>query len=1116
MTTIFDSSLLSRVQCGIVLLALLAFFSPTPLSAQVGTASLPIRVTDAQGAVVTNATVVVTNVQTGLQRTLTTNDEGLVTFSDLPVGTYRIEVTVPGFKKLTVEGEEVSISRSTLRELQMEPGAVSNVVSVAAATQVGEDPLADLANINQDLSQLVRVVPGAAAATPSLLGRIVPDGKGKEQQVLRLERLDVTPLTDLPSGDPAYGILDTFLKTNVALNSSATVTRAGAITFEPAGGRDPNYAISPMYGPGTGTLLEGMSYRGTDGKQSRLFKIQLYEGVRNDALNKRNFFESEGKNPFRRNQFGAKIGAPVNGKVAFFFGYDGVRASSERNIFEAVPADAACLCGTGPVAPFLGGFLPPGTTIVDGSKDNNFLVARRHVGTTGDGNAWDGRLDFNGITGFNSDSLTLRFTRQAATFLLPDGVTGRQQRQGFVLANGVVALTLLRLEYEHYFRFGINQTRSFSFVDLLPSTNQSLAQSLITVGSAIDVSGLPGDPTSVPVAALGGLIRNAGRGFNQTPISFNPAYDFVALGRHKIEAGFEARFIRLNFDRFGGLIYTFRDMAGLRSGITRVVNFLGDLSAPSPFTSGTGDRRVAQEYYAGYFQMSSVFSPRFLFTYGVRYDYFGVPRERNNREIVIDPNTGETLTDKPFYRASKVNFQPRVGLAYEFGDHMVLRAGAGIYSGTPRIGDLLLPIESDRFNTGLNNGTFPLTPAEVTKEFVENENTRQFQPLSFARDFTTPERIYRWDAMLTHTFGTVNDINIVYSGSIGRNLPVAGVSNQIVSVQTNPDPTKPAIVRRQFDFEQNGDLFKPFGELQFRTSKGRSSFNGLTVQFKRNNAQLGTSEHWLDWQNFVSFNAQYTLGRNVGNVSGGVAANTLNFDDDFGFNASDVRHSFSLSTGYRLWDDAHGRNRRDIIWGWTIAPTITARTGFPLFVRLDRPDVVYVDGAGNIFGSEGAGRHAIINTPGGGATGGNRVPDLVPGVNPYLRNNTQFLNPAAFAIPAPGQFGNLKRGQLRGPGSFQMDLALTRVLFYKTEIKGKHIVGADLKIEISNVFNRVNFSNPPVSLQSMLGTNHNGSLIQPGVPFTRLAAGTGFGVFNAADAGRQIQFSLIFKFNEGF
>ena len=253
-----------------------------------------------------------------------------------------------------------------------------------------------------------------------------------------------------------------------------------------------------------------------------------------------------------------------------------------------------------------------------------------------------------------------------------------------------------------------------------------------------------------------------------------------------------------------------------------------------------------------------------------------------------------------FYRARKNNFQPRISLEYLpdwFGPpgSMVLRAGAGIYSGVPRIGDLLLPIESDRFNTSLARGTFPLTPGQVVQSFVDNPETRLFQPLSFARDFTTPERVYRWDAMLTRTFGGFYDLNLTYSGNIGRNLPVAGISNPIIGVETNPDPTQTAIVRRQFDIERGGQLLQPFGELQFRLSVGRSSFHGLTIQFKRNNANpLPGGETWFDWRNFKAFNVQYTLGRNAGNVSGAVAAENTDFSADFGYNSSDVRHSFSF------------------------------------------------------------------------------------------------------------------------------------------------------------------------------------------------------------------------------
>jgi hypothetical protein len=88
---------------------------------------------------------------------------------------------------------------------------------------------------------------------------------------------------------------------------------------------------------------------------------------------------------------------------------------------------------------------------------------------------------------------------------------------------------------------------------------------------------------------------------------------------------------------------------------------------------------------------------------------------------------------------------------------------------------------------------------------------------------------------------------------------------------------------------------------------------------------------------------------------------------------------------------------------------------------------------------------------------------------------------------------------------------VTRVLYFKPEVgNGKHRVGADLKIELTNLFNRVNYLNPPATLSL------TGDRIQPSVPLTRLTAGPVFGVFNAADVGRQIQFTLVFKFNEGF
>ena len=67
----------------------------------------------------------------------------------------------------------------------------------------------------------------------------------------------------------------------------------------------------------------------------------------------------------------------------------------------------------------------------------------------------------------------------------------------------------------------------------------------------------------------------------------------------------------------------------------------------------------------------------------------------------------------------------------------------------------------------------------------------------------------------------------------------------------------------------------------------------------------------------------------------------------------------------------------------------------------------------------------VTNIPGGNTRGTQR-PDLVPGVNPYLKDGVRWLNPAAFAAPMPGTFGNLPRNFLRGPEFWQLDLMVSK------------------------------------------------------------------------------------------
>jgi hypothetical protein len=271
-------------------------------------------------------------------------------------------------------------------------------------------------------------------------------------------------------------------------------------------------------------------------------------------------------------------------------------------------------------------------------------------------------------------------------------------------------------------------------------------------------------------------------------------------------------------------------------------------------------------------------------------------------------------------------------------------------------------------------------------------------------------------------------------------------------------------------------------------------------------------------------NAQYTLSRSFGNTSGSnealTAANNARaldqFDYDLGYNAFDVRHTFNVSALYSI---PYGRGRQNpgsgvagmVFGGWDIGGIVNARSGLPIDVRITRPDVLYVDAGGNVFNNPAAGRTAVINTPGGGNSRNVRRPDLLPGADPFTSSGgLVFLNPAAFATPKPGTFGNLERGLLHGPSFGQFDMVLAKHFpFGGTR-------NAEFRLEIFNLFNRANFSNPVGTLPNALPTNATteANRVQPGQAYTAAAAGT-FGTITST-VGRTVGLGTSRQVQLGF
>jgi len=404
------------------------------------------------------------------------------------------------------------------------------------------------------------------------------------------------------------------------------------------------------------------------------------------------------------------------------------------------------------------------------------------------------------------------------------------------------------------------------------------------------------------------------------------------------------------------------------------------------------------------------------------------------------------------------------------------------------------------------NNAFPANIPAIVNNFNTNPKNRSYQPRAYDRaNYEVPERIYSYTASIQQELPYKMGLTLAYVGSQGRNLFLRSVANQITSV------TPGGTVIREFSIvNPNGTVQNPFAEIDYKTSGGHDSYNAFQGSLQR---RFNTG---------VTLNAQYTYSTSRGNTAGSnealTAANnarTLDqFDYDDGYNNFDVRHTFNVSAIYEL---PFGKNlsgvSRTLVSGWELGTIANVRSGLPIPVQITRPDILFLDpSTGIYYGATGPGRVAVINTPGGGNTRNVRRPDLLPGVNPFLDKGLGILNPAAFAIPQPGTFGNLERNLLHGPGFFQQDVIVSKK-FPITE--GTNI---EFRSEFYNIFNATNFGNPPSQLPNTFG-NTNTVTLQPGQPFSTATATSGFGVNNRTvervvglGTNRQIQFALRLNF----
>ena len=1034
-------------------------------------------ITDASGAVVSDAHLTFVNKSTGLKREVSTDLNGQYRVTGLPTGSYSARVEKEGFQ--TQVREELALTSAsefmmnvslTVGDLKQEVTVRADVPTIDNSTStVGgllpEHTLTELPLNGRDLFKAAILEPGVAPA-PNSAPSLLSAGKGGKVSINGMRPSWTNVLIDgMDANDPVFGY------------SPAGASGLFLGINEWSEVRILTQTFNAEYGRNGGGVIELATKSGSNDFHGSLFEIH-----RDAALDAKNYFDlSAAPIPaFVRNQFGAGIGGPlVRDHTFFYMSYEGFREVHASTAIATVPDalahegllpsnnnPAACsnaspnACVAVAIDPRVQQFLnlfPPSNGADNGDGTGDLITANKGNTTEHHGMI---RVDHNfsnthSVLGRyiidDSSSVVPYFGTPPGTYV-PGFPTLHQARNQYF---SVQDRRNIGKEILNELRFGINRTTaSSSIVDTHPGLSISL---------------VPGRPFgTVAIAAMSLLGTSA-----VIPLgNFSTVYQVQdqlsrTIGRHTLKLGAEFRRIQSNGPLDFGVngLYTFQDLSPF--GIpARSVNpalefFLQALplsyvgSVPSMSDSDRGYRQsVVSGFAHEFFRVSS----RLTLNAGLRYDFYSNPTEVHGRLSVIrDPATDSGPTvGKAFAGTPMDLLSPQAGFAWNiFGDgKTVLRGGTGIFRDQ-------LPV----LLFGVNRFLPPFFALDsfVFPTFLDPQNALLTQPLYVLSTTYHPKFPYalQYNLNMEREIAPGTILSAGYFGARGNHLPREAEQN----------PFQPASGHRY-----NPNLPSP---LLAVLTDAQSFYNSFQLSISQKRA------HNLSWQAF------YTFSHSIDDASANFSIETVNdpptsqdiFDrkGSRGRSAFDIRHNFVANVVYEL---PFGRGSH--FGGWQVSAVASVHSNVPFtpVLSFDNADL-----------------RSLLTS---------ERPDLVG--NPYTGvcpNGTNvgtpscWFNPTAFAVPAPGQFGDAGRNILRGPGFAQFDLALQKDFQLREGIK------IALGVEGYNLFNHPNFA-VPSNTQSPLTLGGNGDAVFQDAT-GNLAKNVGR-IFTTVGTGRQIQLDARFTF----
>jgi Carboxypeptidase regulatory-like domain len=1004
------------------------------------------NVTDASGAAVPSAEVVIINQGTNVSVTTRTGNEGEYTVTNLDPGTYRVNVGAQGFRSSTVQDVILQVSQTVRQNVQVTVGDVASSVSVEATAPV----------VQSDTSAIGSVVDQRQIETIPL------NGRGNINSLLAIAPgVMKTGQNPIISGGVWFG------STNMTVDGVSNIDtgneRLSPLTpsLEAIGEfRVISNGASAEYGRGGAQVIVA-TREGTNALHGSLFAFN-----RNAALSAKNFFATSlPKPPFNRNEFGGSIGGRIIKDKLFYFGsFEGLRLHQSITNLLAVPTAAlksgnfaglAAIRDPTTNALFQNNVIPTNRINSVAAQLLKYSPDSNQAGT-GAGGLGNNYL-FNSPTRESNDRYS---TRADYNLTSKDRLTGRwfQAKDGPFLSSVSNGTAL----YGNWNGFGttswnvlgsytrlvssrmVNEVR-VGLLDLhyfRTPQNNDLDPSSFIPGLISPVSGLGGLPT-VNITGFRGFSDQPGSGDRQRSYEVADTFSWT-LGHHNLKAGAE-------YQRVSA--FNFQNPAPARGQFSFDGRYTGNAFADFllgyPFQTQRVTKNLEVEpvnsRYAWFVQDDFNVNSRLTLNLGVRYEY-AAPFENShgdlanfypnlNKVVLIegaaDPHFATLpivngkdvgITPDNYIHKDKNNFAPRIGFAYRpLGrPTFVVRSSYGIFYNV--IGGYI-------GSTGLANNP-PFRAVETFDALPGNTPSLNFSN-PFPGTGTIPAVVNLNAVSANRVNGYMQQWNLTLEAEVLPNTAVrasyVGNKGTHLDRQLNLNDVVPAPgvvqVRRPF---------QPYGIINYYDSERNSILNQL---------QLGILRRLSKG---LSFQVEYQLSKGLSEQPFGISAPTdfRNFKYDRGDMDSIRRH---LVTANYTYDLPFGKGRtfqlsgltNALLGGWQLAGILGIGTGEPYSVTFNS---------------------TVTGWPSSRA-------DIIGDPTPSNRSINQWFNPAAYGVPAQFTFGNSARNSLFGPNLFRWDNGFIK----NTKITER--LNLEFRAEFFNVLNHASFDVPAanISVPSQVG-----------------------------------------------